>query len=405
MNDYRTSKKSKIFLAGGLICLLWVALMVGAVEAGSDPQVLAQTTATPQAESTQTPTEPVVTKDCFECHPDKMDAWVDSPHAHSADTPVFLEGWENLERSPECLLCHKATYQQDTGEYLAEGVSCETCHGVVGPDHPPAQAPARSDEEYCGTCHPTTLGEARISGHSTENEVRCVDCHDPHSQKVLFKNPDDMCKDCHDEDLKKMDETLSKVHLQEDISCADCHMLDVPHTFVFNFQHEDTTSFFKGFDCTSEISVSVAQRTGTDHEILGSYVEEQMNWPVVHRVSRLESAPQCADCHIMDEKLRADFTALGYSSEELDDMSWDSQEFPVLAESELNKLVARPKKNWNWIYGLAGIAIVFGIFEFTVIYKLEGSSRVGLMAGLASFFRKRIARKKDSVKDDQEGEE
>jgi len=398
-----TSKIRKLLFVGLFAGMLGVALTVSAAGADANHQTDVQVTATPQVPLTPTPTQPVTTKDCLVCHPDKLDAWIDSPHAHSADNPVFLEGWENMERSIDCLLCHNATYNQETGEYMAEGVSCDVCHGITGADHPPAQVPARSDEEYCGTCHPATLGEARLSGHSTENKVRCVDCHDPHSQKVLFENPDDMCKDCHDEDLEKMDEALSKIHLQEEISCADCHMLDVPHTFVFNFQHEDTTNFFTGFDCTSEITASVAQRTGTEHEVLGSYLKDQMNWPIVHRVSRLESAPQCSDCHIIDNKLRADFMALGYTSEEVEKLSWEKQDFPALTENELDKLVARPKRNWNWLYWLVGVVSVFGIFELTAVRKLEGRSPIDIKAVVSSLFRKKSSEKNN--KNDQQGKE
>lgn len=405
MNNRCASRKNIVILAGLLIGSLGLVLMVNAVNAEANPQPLAQGTAIPQATATPLPsvtaTAIAPAKACIECHPDKKDAWMESPHAHSADDPVFLEGWENMERSTECLLCHEATYQPETGEYLAKGVSCETCHGTASAEHPPAEVPARSDEEYCGTCHPTTLGEARISGHSTANEVRCVNCHDPHSQKVLFENPDDMCKDCHqDEDLGNMEQALSEIHLQENIACADCHMLDVPHTFVYNFQHEDTAKFFKGFDCTSEIAVSVAQRAGTDHEVLGSYVEDQMKWPVVHRISRLESAPQCADCHIMDEEVKADFMALGYTSEEVDQLSWESHDFPALTEAELNKVVAKPRKSWGWVYWVLGVAAVFGLFEFTVTRKLEGRPP----ADLKSLFS-RFSRKNGKNKEDQQGKE
>ena len=405
MSNRRTTKKNQTILAGLLFGLISLALITGAAGAEQIPQPLAQGTAAPQASATPAPTESIPPKECVDCHPDKKDAWMDSPHAHAADDPVFLEGWENMERSTECLLCHEATYQQDTGEYLAEGVACETCHGTAGADHPLAQVPARSDEEYCGTCHPTTLGEVRLSGHSTVNEVRCVDCHDPHSQKVLFKNPDDMCKGCHDEDLSKMDEALGKIHLQEGIPCADCHTLDVPHTFLFNFQHEDTTPFFKGFDCTSEITASVASRAGTSHEALGSYVNDQMNWPIVHRVSRVESASQCSDCHVMDDKLRTDFAALGYSSEELDQLSWESEDFPALTEAELNELVAKPRRSWSWVYWLMGVAGIFGVFEITVARKLDDSPRISWKVSLASTFRRRSIGNEKKNKDEQDGEE
>jgi len=404
---FALKKKARMILLGGLLISLVSLVSVASMASASSTVAVIQSAGTPTlgtpaagtstAEIT-TATATVPPKACVECHPDKKNAWMDSPHAHAADNPIFLEGWENMERSTDCLLCHKASYDPQTGDYTAAGVSCETCHGTVTGAHPPEEVPARSDEEYCGTCHPTTLGEARLSGHSTGNEVRCVDCHDPHSQKVLFKNPNDMCTDCHREDLEKMNETLGQVHLQNDISCADCHMLDVPHTFVFNFQHEDTTTFFKGFDCTSEITANVAKRTGTDHEVLGSYVKDQMNWPVVHRVSRLESAPQCSDCHIMDQKLKADFVALGFSQEDVDKLSWEGDEYPALTENDLNKIVAKPTHNWSWVYWLLGVVVVFGIFEFTVARKIGEHPHKEGQTNLLSVFRARFTRK-NSKKD------
>jgi len=386
--------------------LLSMVMLVGTVAAGPGPGPVSQEGSTPTPGADQPPlTETPPLKECIECHPDKQDAWLDSPHSHSFDDPVFQEGWANMEFTGECLLCHKASYDETSDTYVAEGVSCEACHGPGNSAHPPAEVPVLSDEEYCGTCHPTTLGEVRLSGHSTLNEIRCVDCHDPHSQEVLFENPNDMCKDCHEEDLGKMEAALSDLHLQENIACATCHTLDVPHTFTFNFQHEDTAAFFKGFDCTSEISASVASRVGTSHEALGSYVEDQMNWPVVHRVSRLESAPQCSDCHVMDEELRKDFTALGYSPEELDTLSWDSQDFPTLTEDELNKLVATPKQGWSWVYWVVGVVAVFGVFEVTVARKMEDSQSAGRKAGLFAIFRRKSNRKVSKNNDEQGNKE
>jgi predicted CXXCH cytochrome family protein len=386
----------KFLLASGLLVGL-VGLWLLAGTAGASPR-LQDATPTVTPEATAPP------KACVECHPDKQDAWLESPHAMSFDDPVFQEGWANMEHSEDCLLCHKATYDEASNTYIGEGVSCEACHGQGSVEHPPEDIPVLSDEEYCGTCHPTTLGEARLSGHSTENEVRCVDCHDPHSQKVLAENPDAICKNCHDaEDLGKMEASLGQLHLQENIPCADCHTLDVPHTFLFNFQHEDTAAFFKGFDCASEITESVASRAGTSHEVLGSYVKDQMNWPVVHRVSRLESAPLCSDCHVMDEKLRADFAALGYTIEEVDDLSWESEDFPPLNETDLAKLVATPRRSWSWLYWLVGVIAVFGIFEFSVARKMNGGAQVSLKEYLSSVFRRKPA--KDEKKDDQRGEE
>ncbi|GEM_PF-3112665 len=399
---------NKLLITTILIGLLSLVLAVRAAEAQPSLGPADRSTGAPLPLADELPPiETVPQKDCAECHPDKFDAWTESPHAHSFDDPVFQEGWANMELAGDCLLCHKAKLDETASAYIAEGVSCEACHGQGNPAHPPAPVPVLSDEEYCGTCHPTTLGEVRLSGHSTPNNVRCVDCHDPHSQKVLFENPDDMCKDCHDEDLTKMDEALSKLHLQESIACASCHTLDVPHTFLLNFQHEDTSSFFKGFDCTSEITASIANRTGTSHEVLGSFVQDQMNWPIVHRVSRLESAPLCTDCHIMDEKLRDDFMALGYSPEEVDQLSWESHDFPALTESELAKLVATPKRNWGWVYWLAGVVATFGVFEFAVTRNLEADLKSGRKENpkrRTGLFRRKPAAGPGKRGDDPQGE-
>jgi len=401
LRHFRKKLTLIIILAG----LLSMVLLVGTVAAEPDPRSVSQEAATPTPGADQPlSTETAIQKECAECHPDKFDAWMDSPHAHSFDDSIFQEGWANMEYADECLLCHKAEYDPAADNYIAEGVSCEACHGPGNSEHPPADVPVLSDEEYCGTCHPTTLGEARLSGHSTANDVRCVDCHDPHSQKVIFEKSDDMCKDCHDdEDLSKMNESLSNLHLQEDIPCADCHTLDVPHTFLLNFQHEDTSSFFKGFDCTSEISASVASRVGTSHEVLGSYVEDEMNWPVVHRVSRLETAPLCSDCHVMDEELRTDFIALGYSPEEVDALSWDTEDYPALTEADLDKLVSRPKRNWSWTYWVVGVVAIFGVFEFTVARKMEAGPKSGKEARRFSLFRKKPAKGPEKNEDNPQG--
>jgi hypothetical protein len=316
MDNRSTSKIIRVILAGLLIGMLGIVLMVSAAKAEASPGPLAQDTATPQVESTPS-AEPVTTKECIECHPDKKDTWVTSPHAQAFDNPGFQEGWKSMHESGECLLCHTTNYQEATGEYTDAGVSCEACHGAANPEHPAADYPIRSDKENCGSCHPATLGEAQLSGHTGTADVGCMSCHDPHSQGVLFENPDDMCKDCHEEDLAAMDEVLGDLHLRESITCANCHTLDVPHTFLHNLMQENMTVFMAGRDCSSEISTHLASHTQLESSVQVA-LQTNMNWPVVHKVSRAKSASECTDCHAMDENTRADFKALGYSDADLD---------------------------------------------------------------------------------------
>lgn len=172
-------------------------------------------------------TEPLPTGDpqtCGECHLNVANAWSTSPHAHAYDDPVFVERWNALGAPKDCLLCHTTSFQATTGEFAAEGVSCEACHGKVDAGHPPAAVPIRASTEYCGTCHTTTLGEWRLTGHSAAN-VGCTDCHDPHSQKALFEVSDEMCLNCHKD---SMGPYLEDLHVQKGIGCVDCHALVIP---------------------------------------------------------------------------------------------------------------------------------------------------------------------------------
>jgi predicted CXXCH cytochrome family protein len=52
-----------------------------------------------------------------------------------------------------------------------------------------------------------------------------MDCHNPHSQKPLFEDPDDLCINCHREG---MGDYLNDLHVQQGIGCVDCHALVIP---------------------------------------------------------------------------------------------------------------------------------------------------------------------------------
>ena len=198
---------------------LLAGLLVGLVSMGL---VVTATWAAPLQQEAGTPTpEP---QDCVACHPDVGDDWANSMHAHAFDDPVFSARWQSLGEPGECLVCHTTGYQATTGEYSAASVTCEACHGVVLDDHPPAVMPIRSDTDYCGSCHPITLGEWRLTGHAAA-DVGCTDCHNPHSQQARFENPDEMCVNCHAGDLS---EHQNDTHIQAGIRCIECHALVIP---------------------------------------------------------------------------------------------------------------------------------------------------------------------------------
>jgi predicted CXXCH cytochrome family protein len=208
----------KILFTSLLVGLLSMGIVVGIAQAqdGGTP------TPEPGAEMTAAPTGEI--KPCKECHPDVQDAWSASSHAHALDNQEFTARWDSLGNPGECLVCHSTGYQANTGQYAAAGVTCQACHGETREGHPPAVMPVRGDTEYCGTCHTTTLGEWRLTGHAAA-QVGCKDCHNPHSQKALFENPDEMCINCHKDDIGEHKDDL---HIQKGITCVECHTLVLP---------------------------------------------------------------------------------------------------------------------------------------------------------------------------------
>jgi predicted CXXCH cytochrome family protein len=224
VNPHKSIKNLRNMLLAILFAVIvgLVLVVSDAMASGSDAAM--QTTATPSPGHELTPGGDDTQKKCAECHLDIAAAWSGSSHAHAYDDQVFLDRWNSLGKPGECLACHTTNYQSTTNSFAAEGVQCEACHGESVEGHPPAVVPIKADTEYCGTCHTTTLGEWRLTGHSTAG-VGCMDCHDPHSQKPLFENPDDMCLNCHKDE---MGEYLEDLHIKQGIGCVDCHALVIP---------------------------------------------------------------------------------------------------------------------------------------------------------------------------------
>jgi predicted CXXCH cytochrome family protein len=165
-----------------------------------------------------------IVRQCQECHLDIANHWGSSPHAHAFDDPVFQQRWTGMGKPSDCLSCHTTNFEPATGEFAAEGVDCRACHGEVGGEHPPAPVAILADEQYCGKCHTTTLGEWHRTGHATSG-VGCMQCHDPHSQGPLFADADEMCLNCHKE---SMGPYLEDLHVSKGIGCVDCHALVIP---------------------------------------------------------------------------------------------------------------------------------------------------------------------------------
>jgi len=225
--------------------------------------------------------------------------------ADSWDDPAY--DWEQ-----NCAYCHVTGYDAERTRWKDDGVQCESCHGP-GEDHAEAASDAGrnpSDEELieiraainpatdaqtCGQCHsrgtsadglPYPLGYYAgqtltdtftlvtlsqtdhwwASGHANQmnmqynewvtsahgqNEINCVDCHNPHSEEelpaYLIQEPYTLCLSCHNlnpakgdpdpvqemwEGVRVVDEVTPEVgihYLAEDgPTCITCHAVTVP---------------------------------------------------------------------------------------------------------------------------------------------------------------------------------
>lgn len=157
-------------------------------------------------------------QDCATCHINIVAAWQTSTHAQAYADPVFQEKWQQGGSKTECLACHTTGYVAFSGEYAAEGVTCEACHGLTPANHPTEPVAIDRSAEVCATCHATTYNEWKISKHG-EQQLACTTCHNPHPQALRFESVNALCLNCHKEGART--DYAHLVHAA--LECTDCH--------------------------------------------------------------------------------------------------------------------------------------------------------------------------------------
>jgi|GEM_PF-554639 len=162
---------------------------------------------------------------CAQCHQPHIQEWQNSTHANAFNDPVFQQSWVENRSPGYCLACHATGYDPNTGRPVAEGVTCESCHGTYREGHPATDMmPIDAAAARCGSCHETTFQEWQLSGHAQRN-VKCASCHAVHSQGLLFPTAEALCATCHGD---RNEDFAHSAHSQQDITCADCHMYRPP---------------------------------------------------------------------------------------------------------------------------------------------------------------------------------
>jgi len=171
---------------------------------------------------------------CANCHTEFYSNWMDSPHGHAVDDPIFVAQWTEQGKPGACLVCHVTGYDPASATWKADGVTCEACHGEAPADHPKSPMPVDHSTDLCGRCHSDTRfdwQEWQISTHYKRG-MDCTVCHDPHSaalkqvaraegQEPTYEDASELCITCHNE--YSMDFPYTSHH-QQGISCVDCHV-------------------------------------------------------------------------------------------------------------------------------------------------------------------------------------
>lgn len=121
--------------------------------------------------------------DCLRCHESRQRRHVERWRATKFQSFARLD---EVDDPIACLRCHTTGYDDGTGEFVQEGVTCEGCHGpgvgytAVMEAGGRLQAAGRMDQ-----------GEDLLDWVSSEMRTRmeeqnvCVDCHDPFGVKDL----------------------------------------------------------------------------------------------------------------------------------------------------------------------------------------------------------------------------
>lgn len=204
-----------------LIAVLFALLFAGVTLVA----VSAQDGAPPAAPEKQT-------GECATCHEDSQMSWQNGAHGNATNDPIFVTEWTNQGKPGACLNCHVTGYDEATGTWKADGVTCEVCHTDEGGDHPRTTMTVDATAGTCGTCHTDSRFVMQTWEGSThfQKGMDCSSCHDPHSASLKItvnlndqsmKDASRLCISCHEE--ASMNFPYS-THNQQGITCIDCHL-------------------------------------------------------------------------------------------------------------------------------------------------------------------------------------
>lgn len=158
---------------------------------------------------------------CQDCHAEEYAEWEGTPHANAAMDPAFQDQFLKNHEPEACLPCHTTGFDTSTGEFHAEGVTCEACHGTYKEGHPKAETMMLPMESTtCRVCHLSTFDQWEVSAHAAK-DIDCYDCHQSHSQGLRLGSEEKLCGACHSD---AQTELAHSIHGISGVDCVSCHM-------------------------------------------------------------------------------------------------------------------------------------------------------------------------------------
>jgi predicted CXXCH cytochrome family protein len=224
-----------------LFALALAVFLAGATLVAAQAQTEQPPTATPATGAPAVPATNMTYDTCKGCHQDIYDTWKTGPHGQALSDPVFAEAWNAQGKPGACLVCHTTGYDPATGKSGSEGVSCESCHSPIPPNHPTDNMPVDKSADLCGKCHSDprfATDNWKLSVHYQRN-MTCSVCHDVHTagmKTIEGAAPSDdaspLCANCHKDAMKNF--PTSK-HAAAGVTCVNCHL-------GFNVGKKDTVA-------------------------------------------------------------------------------------------------------------------------------------------------------------------
>jgi predicted CXXCH cytochrome family protein len=164
---------------------------------------------------------PDQTEACLACHPR---SYVGEVHGLGTTNPVFKAAWDDQGNPKDCLVCHVTGYDQVTGTWKSDTISCEACHNPIPADHPNQKMPVNKTNQLCATCHTDSRfgwADWKTSVHYQQN-ITCSNCHDPHNpQPPTDDTVSTYCESCHKDMTQRAEHST---HALAGVNCISCHL-------------------------------------------------------------------------------------------------------------------------------------------------------------------------------------